>query len=99
MRHPALSALALALAMLPAAAPPAAAPKLTRFLGCGADAAAIQGTVDAFRAELGSNNGVGNGGTFAAGRREINWDGVPDQFADPNDLPLDFFNVNSPRGA
>ncbi len=32
-------------------------------------------------------------------RREINWDGVPDTFSDPNNLPANFFNVNSPRGA
>src|SRR5690606_37099179 len=28
----------------------------------------------------------------------INWDGTPDNFAEPNNLPVDFFNVNSPRG-
>ena len=63
----------------------------------GANAAAIQATVDQFRADLGgSNNGVGN--SFVTGRREINWDGVPDNFASPNNFPVDFFNVNSPRG-
>jgi hypothetical protein len=63
----------------------------------GATTAAIQSTVDQFRADLGgSNNGVG--GSFALGRREINWDGVPDNFSEPNNFPLDFFNVNSPRG-
>ncbi len=63
----------------------------------GANAAAIQATVDQFRTDLGGgNNGVGN--SFTTGRREINWDGVPDNFAEPNNLPLDFFNVNSPRG-
>lgn len=65
--------------------------------GTGANAAGLQATVDQFRADLGgSNNGVGN--SFTAGRREINWDGVPDAFSEPNNLPLDFFNVNSPRG-
>lgn len=63
----------------------------------GANAAAIQATVDQFRTDLGgSNNGVG--GSFVNGRREINWDGVPDNFSAPNFLPVDFFNVNSPRG-
>ena len=63
----------------------------------GANAAAIQATVDQFRTDLGgSNNGVG--GSFTTGRREINWDGVPDNFSEPNNLPLNFFNVNSPRG-
>lgn len=63
----------------------------------GANPAAIQATVDRFRADLGgANNGVG--GSFTTGRREINWDGVPDSFASPNLFPVDFFNSNSPRG-
>jgi hypothetical protein len=37
-------------------------------------------------------------GSFGTGRREINWDGVPDALAAPNNLPANFFNVNSPRG-
>ncbi len=66
--------------------------------GSGVDAAALQPTVDAFRTALGgANNGVG--GTFPNGRREINWDGVPDGFSSPNFLPANFFNANSPRGA
>ena len=65
--------------------------------GTGANAAALQAIVDQFRTDLGGqNNGVGN--SFTSGRREINWDGVPDASAEPNNLPLDFFNVNSPRG-
>ncbi len=65
--------------------------------GSGANTAALQAIVDQFRTDLGgSNNGVG--GSFTSGRREINWDGVPDSFSEPNNLPLDFFNVNSPRG-
>ena len=57
----------------------------------------IQPTVDQFRLDLGNpNNGVG--GTFETGRREINWDGVPDQFSSPAAFPADFFNKNSPRG-
>lgn len=65
--------------------------------GSGANTAALQAIVDQFRTDLGgSNNGVG--GSFRTGRREINWDGVPDSFSEPNDFPIDFFNVNSPRG-
>jgi hypothetical protein len=65
--------------------------------GSGANAAGLQATVDQFRADLGgANNGVG--GSFTSGRREINWDGVPDQFSEPNNFPSNFFNVNSPRG-
>lgn len=65
--------------------------------GAGSNTAAIQAIVDQFRADLGgSNNGAG--GSFTSGRREINWDGVPDNFAEPNNFPVDFFNVNSQRG-
>ncbi|HEX9929419.1 MAG TPA: hypothetical protein VGB02_12845 [Pyrinomonadaceae bacterium] len=65
--------------------------------GSGANAVGLQATVDLFRADLGgANNGVG--GSFATGRREVNWDGVPDSFAEPNNFPADFFNNNSARG-
>jgi hypothetical protein len=65
--------------------------------GSGANAAALQAIVDQFRTDLGgANNGVG--GSFISGRREINWDGVPDSFSEPNNFPPNFFNVNSPRG-
>jgi hypothetical protein len=65
--------------------------------GTGANTAGLQSIVDQFRADLGgANNGVG--GSFSSGRREINWDGVPDAFCEPNDFPTNFFNVNSPRG-
>jgi hypothetical protein len=66
------------------------------FTAIGAAPGDIQASVDAFRAALGTNNGVG--GTFASGRREINWDGTPNAFSAPNNLPGNFFNVNSPRG-
>ena len=66
--------------------------------GSGANAAGLQAIVDTFRADLGgANNGVG--GAFRTGRRELNWDGVPDNFSEPNNFPVNFFNVNSPRGA
>lgn len=65
--------------------------------GSGANAAGLQAIVDQFRTDLGgANNGVG--GSFISGRREINWDGVPDSFSEPNNFPLNFFNTNSPRG-
>lgn len=69
----------------------------TTFSSSGADAASIQTTVDSFRATLGALN-PNVAGSFGTGRREINWDGVPSTFADPNALPGNFFNVNSPRG-
>ncbi len=66
-------------------------------VAAGANAAAIQTAVDQFRTDLGGvNNSVG--GSYTSGRREINWDGVPDTFSEPNALPFNFFNVNSQRG-
>lgn len=62
----------------------------------GSEPADIQAVVDDFRAFLGDNNGVG--GTFPDGRRQIDWDGTPDDFSAPNNLPANFFNANSPRG-
>lgn len=73
---------------------PAHAGVTQTFSSGGKDAAAIQSTVDQFRAVLGANNGAGS--PAASGRREINWDGVPAQFLDS--LPPDFFNKNSTRG-
>ena len=82
-------------AMLLAISTISAAPVIRQ--GSGVDTAGLQAIVDQFRADLGGvNNGVGS--SFQSGRREINWDGVPDSFSEPNNLPLDFFNVNSPRG-
>ena len=63
----------------------------------GANPAAIQTTIDQFRADLGGvNNGVG--GSFTTGRREINWEDVPDGIN--NNLAI-YYNhpFFSPRGA
>lgn len=68
------------------------------FEAAGVDAAAITPTRDAFRAAVGGGSVAGANGSFGGLRREINWDGVPDTLADPNLLPANFFNVNSPRG-
>jgi hypothetical protein len=61
--------------------------------GAGANPADIQSIVDTFRNDLGALN-PNTPGSFATGRREINWDGVPDAFAAPNFMPGDFFNQN-----
>src|SRR6187549_1412550 len=70
----------------------------TVFEAAGVDPAAITPTRDAFRAAIGGGTVAGANGDFGGVRREINWDGVPDAFSDPNLLPANFFNVNSPRG-
>jgi hypothetical protein len=58
----------------------------------------IVAKVDEFRQLLGDPNNGGTPGEQAAGRREINWDGVPDDVAAPFDLPGDFFNApTAPR--
>jgi len=66
----------------------------------GASPANIQATVDQFRTDVSAGGALNAPGTgpFTTGRREINWDGVPDNFADPNALPGNFFNSNSQRG-
>ncbi|HEV7390622.1 MAG TPA: hypothetical protein VGO08_03185 [Burkholderiales bacterium] len=67
------------------------------FSASGANAIDIQTTVDSFRTALGTLN-PNVIGSLGAGRREINWDGVPDALSAPSNLPANFFNVNSPRG-
>ena len=84
---------ALSLALVPGQA--GAVPSV--FSASGANPAAIQATVDAFRIDLGAVN-PNIVGSFGSGRREINWDGVPEAASAPNNLPANFFNVNSPRG-
>jgi hypothetical protein len=70
----------------------------TVFEATGADPTAITPTRDFFRSAVGGGSVAGANGDFGGVRREINWDGVPDGFSDPNPLPGDFFNVTSPRG-
>lgn len=57
----------------------------------------ITAAVERYRTLLGPDNG-GEPGLKHTGRREINWDKVPDEFAAPNFLPHDFFNApKAPR--
>lgn len=57
----------------------------------------IRPAVARFRALLGPDNG-GGPGRHASGRREIDWDAVPDRLASPNALPGGFFNAaRAPR--
>jgi hypothetical protein len=68
-----------------------------------ADATVVRGAGDIgpavrrYRAILGPDNGGAPGGD-PGGRREINWDGVPDRLASPNGYPATFFNAKvAPR--
>lgn len=61
------------------------------FSSSGANAAAIQGAVDAFRAALGGANNGNAPGPLVGGRREINWDGGGNNFT--TTAPATPFNV------
>lgn len=86
-----VAALALLVPVFPASAQ-------TVRSSAGSTAASVTSTVDTFRLDLGGGSTAGANGSFGGIRREINWDGVPDNFAAPNNLPANFFNVNSARG-
>jgi hypothetical protein len=69
------------------------APEATVVTGAGD----IAPTVEEYRGLLGPDNG-GAPDQNASGRREIDWDAVPDESAAPNALPSDFFNApDEPR--
>jgi hypothetical protein len=89
----AVSAISLGVSSLAAATP------VVRSAGGDATPASITGARDQFRTDLGGGTVAGSNGSFGDLRREINWDGVPDGFSAPNNLPPNFFNSNSPRGA
>ena len=61
------------------------------FQAAGPDAASIQGTVDAFRAALGSPNNANTAGPLDSGRREINWDGGGSDATTAPVTPFDVF--------
>ncbi|HET7249508.1 MAG TPA: hypothetical protein VFI79_06665 [Gemmatimonadales bacterium] len=75
-----------------------AAPHYTTYQVEG-DSATVAGKLDEFRAALGGALNAPNAPPAADGRREINWDGVPPAVTNVDNFPLDFFNVNSKRGA
>ena len=91
-----MHSVSIALATLILSLPTIAVAAPVVFEASGASPTDIQTAVEDFRAFLGDNNGVGN--SFPDGRREINWDAVPDAFSAPNNFPANFFNANSPRG-
>jgi hypothetical protein len=69
------------------------APRPTLVTGSGD----ISSAIAKYQALLGTDNG-GEPQTFSSGRREINWDAVPDELSEPNGYPPDFFNApQAPR--
>lgn len=58
------------------------------------DFATVQTQVNAFRNALGPLN-PNTPGAFGSGRREINWDAVPDALSSPNPFPGNFFNFTA----
>jgi hypothetical protein len=93
-----LLATALAAGSAVALAGPASAASFTKIQGAAGGAAGLQGTVDAYRSLLGADNGS-TPGSVGSGRREIDWDAVPDAISSPNLMPRDLFNTAVPRGA
>jgi hypothetical protein len=79
-----VGALAATAAIAPAAS---AAPVVTE--ATGADAASIQAAVDEYRNALGTNNAAGP--PAPSGRRQIAWDGVPDDRSSPSFMPENQF--------
>jgi uncharacterized protein (TIGR03118 family) len=75
------------------------APIIVARSATGSNPAAITAVRDQFRTDIGGGTVAGANGSFGGIRREINWDGVPAAFSAPNNLPSNFFNTTSPRGA
>src|SRR5438128_2197856 len=93
MHHPSLVHVALAVlaCMALALGPATSGAKRIRVVRAAGD---IGTAVDHYRTLLGPDNGGGPGGS-RSGRREINWDAVPDALASPHALPGDFFNAST----
>ena len=78
---------------------PMAAGAVAIFSDAGADAGAIQATVDAYRAALGDPNNANNAGPLSSGRREINWDGGGPPVIDGTAPVTPFTVFENSRGA
>jgi hypothetical protein len=83
----AIASFGLTLIFNPVAA--SAAPQV--FAASGATPADILTAVTNFKTALGGNNNGVAAGPIANGRREINWDAVPDAASAPNLFPANFF--------
>ena len=89
----------IAVAVLAVAPQVGAVPTPVFFEAAGANAAAITPQRDSFRAAIGGGVVAGANGSFGGVRREINWDGVRDTFADPNLLPACIDPANLERSS
>jgi hypothetical protein len=89
---------ALAVCAVIAHTPVALASPLT-FTGVGGTSASggALNAMNAFDAAIGGTNN-GEAGPRLSGFRTANWDGVPEAFAEPNQLPGSFYNAASTRG-
>lgn len=67
-----------------------------QFTGVGT--ADVTTAIAAFKAALGGADNGAVAGSQATGYRQVTWDDVPDQYADPNQFPFDYYNTVSPRG-
>lgn len=78
---------------------PIEAGAITIFSDTGANGAAIQDTVDAYRAALGDPVNGNTAGPLATGRREINWDGGGPPVVDGTPAVTPFVVFQNTRGA
>jgi hypothetical protein len=78
---------------------PIEAGAITIFSDTGANGAAVQDTVDAYRAALGDPNNGNAPGPLATGRREINWDGGGPPVVDGTPPATPFVVFQNTRGA
>jgi hypothetical protein len=78
---------------------PIEAGAITILSDTGANVAAIQDTVDAYRAVLGDPNNGNDAGPLATGRREINWDGGGPPVINGTPAATPFVVFQNTRGA
>lgn len=53
----------------------------------------VEGAIEEFKEQLGGDDNGGEPGSQDSGFRQIDWDGVPEEFSSPNGYPSDFFNA------
>jgi hypothetical protein len=91
--HARATRLLLVLAAATLSAAPLAAQTVRSATGATAGDAGLNAAINAFRADLGALN-PNTPVSFLGGRREVNWDAVPEAASSPNVFPGTFFNGN-----